>query len=58
MLAATLVLSTIAPGFFAPAQATYLADVSGTIHSVAGDQVEADVSLVAGDGTTISPWLN
>ena len=58
LLAATLVLSTIAPGFFTPARATYLADVSGTVQTAAGDPVEADVSLLASDGTTITPWLN
>jgi hypothetical protein len=58
LLAATLACSTIAPGFFNAAHATYLADVSGTVRTSAGDGVEADASLVAGDGTTITPWLN
>jgi hypothetical protein len=58
LLAATLALSTIAPGLFTPARATYLANVYGTVHSVTGDPVEADETLVAGDGTTIAPWLS
>ncbi|HKY77999.1 MAG TPA: fibronectin type III domain-containing protein [Acidimicrobiia bacterium] len=54
LLAATLALSTIAPGFFAPARATDLAILQGSIHSVAGDPIPADVSLLAAeDGTTL-----
>ncbi len=53
LLAATLALSTTVPGFFTAAQATDLAILRGSIHSVAGDPIPTDVTLHAGDG--ISP---
>ena len=58
LLAATLVLSTIAPGFFAPAQATYLAVIQGSVRSVSGDDIPADVSLLTSDGTTADSSSN
>jgi hypothetical protein len=52
LLAATLALSTIAPGFFTAAQATELAILRGSIHSVVGDPIPTDVSLLTDDGTS------
>ena len=54
LLVASLALSTIAPSFFTPALATELAILQGSIHSVAGDPIPADVSLLAAeDGTSL-----
>ena len=58
LLAATLVLSTIAPGFFTPAQATYLAVIQGSVRSVSGDDIPADVSLLTSDGTPAASSSN
>jgi fibronectin type III domain protein len=51
LLAATLVLSSVAPGFFTAAEATYLAVIQGSVRSVSGDDIPADVSLLTSDGT-------
>ncbi|HEU5448794.1 MAG TPA: fibronectin type III domain-containing protein [Acidimicrobiia bacterium] len=51
LLVATLALSTIAPGFFAPVQATDLAILQGSIRSVAGEGIAAEVTLLTSDGT-------
>jgi hypothetical protein len=52
LLAAALVLSTVAPGFSSVALATDLAILRGSIHSVVGEPIPADVTLVADDGTS------
>ena len=51
LLVATLALSTIAPGFFAPVRATDLAILQGSIRSVAGEGIAAEVTLLTSDGT-------
>jgi hypothetical protein len=53
LTAAALALTLVTPGFIAPAGATYLAIVRGSIHSDAGVPVAADVSLRNSDGVVV-----
>jgi hypothetical protein len=59
LLAAALTLTLIAPGLTAPAHATYLAIVEGSIRDAAGSAIEGTVRLFDSDGNPAGEaWQN
>ena len=58
LVAVALVLPTVTPGFVASAEATYLAVIQGSVLSISGDQIPADVSLLTPDGTAAAASSN